>query len=91
MTLAFANIALPKSARTVESKYKFGELTVGGPALVEAEVVNVEKAKSKLTSALEAYRGRTGDKSKFSIRAVKNADGSDAVGCWKIADAPAAA
>lgn len=91
MSLTFANVPMPKSARTVTSKYNFGELTVGGPALVENEVLNVDKAKSKLTSALVAYRGRAGDKSKFSIRAIKNADGTDAVACWKIADAPVAA
>jgi hypothetical protein len=90
MSLEFVNIPMPKSARTVESKYKFDQLTVGGMPLVETEVLNVEKAKSKLTSALVAYRGRTADRSKFSIRAVKNADGTDAVGCWKIADAPSA-
>jgi hypothetical protein len=90
MSLEFVNIPMPKSARTVESKYKFDQLTVGGMPLVETEVLNVEKAKSKLTSALVAYRGRTGSKDKFSIRAVKNADGTDAVGCWKIADAPSA-
>lgn len=90
MSLEFVNVPMPKSARTVESKYKFDQLTVGGPGLVETEVLNVEKSKSKLTSALVAYRGRTGDKSKFSIRPIKNADGTDAVGCWKIADAPAA-
>ena len=82
MSLEFVNIPMPKSARAVESKYKFGDLVVGGPALVEAEVLSVEKAKSKLTSALVAYRGRTGDKSKFSVRAFKNADGTDAIGCW---------
>ena len=91
MSLAFVNVPMPKSARTVTSKYAFGDLTIGGPALLENEVVNVEKAKSKLTSALVAYRGRTGDRSKFSIRPMKNEDGTDAVGCWKIADAPAAA
>lgn len=90
MSLSFANVALPKSARTVESKYAFGALVVGGPALVEAQVVNQTKALSRLTSALVAYRKRTGDKSKFSVRPLKNADGTDAVGCWKVADAPVA-
>ena len=88
MALVFANIPLPQSARSVTSKYLFGNLTVGGPALLEGDFVDVAKAKSKLTSALVAYRVRTGDKSRFSIRAFKQADGTDAVGCWKLADAP---
>jgi hypothetical protein len=90
MTLALENVAIPKTSRTVSSKYAFGQLTVGGPALVEKDVVNVQKATSKLTSALVAYRKRTGDKSKFSVRGYKQADGTDAVGCWKIAEAPEA-
>ena len=91
MTLAFVNVAMPKSARTVTSKYDFGSLTVGGPALVETEVITAEKTKSKLVSAMVAYRARSKDMSKFSIRAFKNADGTDAVGCWKIADTPSVA
>ena len=71
-------------------EYNFGALTVNGPALVETEVVDAAKVSSKLASALVAYRRRTGDKSKFSIRIFKQADNTDAVGCWKIADAPAA-
>lgn len=87
MSLTLANVALPKTSRTVASKYAFGQLTVGGPALVETEVVDTKKAASKLTSALVAYRKRTGDKSKFSVRTFTQADGTDAVGCWKTADA----
>ena len=80
-------VPVPTSARTVESKYAFDKLAVGGAALVLADVVNLDKARSKLTSALVAYRKRSGDKSKFTIRPFKQADGSDAVGCWKLADA----
>lgn len=90
MSLVLQNVALPKTSRTTSSKYNFAGLTVGGPALVETEVVDVKKASSKLASALVAYRKRTGDKSKFTIRVFPQADGSDAVGCWKLADAPAA-
>lgn len=90
MSLQLQNVEIPKTARTVQSKYNFGALTVGGPALVETEVVDAAKVSSKLASALVAYRRRTGDKSKFSIRIFKQADNTDAVGCWKIADAPAA-
>lgn len=91
MSLVFADVALPKTSRTVTSKYAFEKLTVGGPALVEGEVLDAQKAASKLTSALVAYRKRTGDKSKFSVRMFKQADGTDAVGCWKIAEAPVVA
>lgn len=90
MSLAFVNVPLPKTSRTVDSKYNFAGLTVGGPALAVTEVVSVDKAISKLTSALVAYRKRSGDKSKFTVRPYKQEDGTDAVGCWKLADAPAA-
>lgn len=90
MAIEMKAIPVPKTSRTVASKYDFGSLTVGGPALVDSEVIDVQKATSRLTSALVAYRGRTGDKSKFTVRAFKNADGTDAAGVWKIADAPAA-
>lgn len=89
MALSLKTIDMPKTSRTVESKYDFGALTVGGPALVEDGVVNVKKAQSRMTSALVAYRARSGSKAKFSVRTFTNEDGSDAVGVWKVADAPA--
>jgi len=91
MSITLQNVAIPTTSRTIASKYAFEQLQVNGPALVETEVLSVKKAASKLTSALVAYRKRTGDKSKFSVRPFKQADGTDAVGCWKIADAPASA
>lgn len=91
MSIELQNVAIPKTARSVTSKYAFGSLVVGGPALVETEVVNAKKAQSKLTSALVAYRARTGDKSKFTIRTFTKVDGTEAVGAWKVADAPAVA
>lgn len=91
MTLALQTIAIPKTARTVESKYPFAQLTVGGPAIVDKDVIDVHKAKSRMSSALVAYKKRTGDKSKFSVRAVKAEDNTDIVCAWKVADAPVAA
>lgn len=90
MSIELKTIALPKTTRSVTSKYAFGDLTVGGPALVDNEVIDRAKAQSRITSALVAYRARTGDKSKFSVRTFKQEDGTDAVGVWKTADAPAA-
>ena len=89
MSLTFVSVPVPKTSRTVESKYDFASLTVGGPALAVTEVVSVDKAMSKLTSALVAYRKRSGDSSKFTVRPFKNTDGTDAVGCWKLIDAVA--
>lgn len=91
MSITFADQPLPKTARTVESKYAFDKLVVGGQALADTSVVNVKKATSRMTSALAAYRKRTGDKSRFSVRPFKNEDGSDAVGVWKVKDAAVAA
>lgn len=91
MSITFANQPLPTTSRTVESKYAFEKLTVGGPALANTDVVDVKKATSRMTSALAAYRKRTSDKSRFSVRPYKQEDGSDAVGVWKTKDAPVAA
>lgn len=90
MAITLKSIPIPKTSRTVESKYGFGALTVGGPALVEDGVINVKKAQSRMTSALVAYRARSGSKAKFSVRTFTNEDGSDAVGVWKVEDAPVA-
>jgi hypothetical protein len=90
MSIELMNVAIPKTSRTASSKYKFGDLTVGGPAMVESEVVDSKKAQSKMTSALVAYRSRTGDRSRFSVRTFKAEDGTDRIGVWKIAEAPAA-
>lgn len=90
MALEFVNIPMPRTTRNVTSKYDFAALTVGGPSLSETAVVNAKKAASKITSALVAYRARSGDKSKFSVRVYDNADGTQAVGCWKVSEAVAA-
>lgn len=90
MTLEFKTVDMPKTTRRVTSKYKFGELVVGGPSLTETEVIDAKKASSKITSALVAYRARTGDGSKFSVRTYTQEDGTQAVGVWKVSDASAA-
>lgn len=92
MSLNLRAISIPKTSRTVASKYNFGALVVGGPALVEDEVVNAKKAQSRMASALVAYRARTGDTSKFIVRIVKDeATGVESVAVWKTADAVAPA
>lgn len=90
MSITLANIPVPKTSRTASSKYKFGDLTVGGPAMVETDVVDTKRAQSKMTSALVAYRSRTGDRSRFTVRVFKDeTDGTDRIGVWKLAEAPA--
>ena len=92
MSLQISNISLPTSTRTVSSKYEFDKLVVGGGGLIETEVVDAAKVASKLTSALVAYRKRNpNDKRKYSVRTFKQADSSDGVGVWCVAEAPAAA
>lgn len=91
MSLVLKSVSLPKTSRTVVSKYTFDQLTVGGPALIETDVVDANKSASKISSALVAYRKRTQDKSKFAVRIFKQEDGTDAVGVWKTADAPVVA
>lgn len=97
-TLIKVQMALPKltrgSAAGKSSVYNLGELQDGEAFLIQ-DVVNVKKSKSKLQSAISAYRARTGDKATvFAVRGFKNEDGTDAVGIWKVpakvaADAPA--
>lgn len=74
------------------SKYDFSALVAGsGEAVLETEVVDAAKVQARLTSALSAYKKRTGDKSKFTVRPVPGDNGTIvAVGVWKLADAPAA-
>lgn len=90
MSIELVNISIPKTSRTVSSKYKFQDLVVGGPAMVETDVIDPKKAQSKMTSALVAYRSRSGDRAKYSVRTFKAEDGTDRVGVWKTAEAEAA-
>lgn len=77
-------IELPVISRNTGSKYAFADLTVGGPALVEADVVNAAKVSSRLQSALAAARKRDPELAarKFKIRTFQ-IEGKDAVGVWR--------
>ena len=85
MTAQLMDIAMPTSSRIQGSKYPFEAMTVGGPALVESEVVNAQKVASRLQSALAAARKRNPELKdrKFRVRVFKQSDGTDAVGCWR--------
>ena len=86
-------LALPALTRfsAKGSQYDFAGLTVGGPALVDTDVTDPKKAHSRVSSALTAYRKRSKDTSKFTVR-VTQLDGKDVIGVWKLEDAkPAAA
>ena len=72
------------------SQYNFAKLVVGGDALVDTDVIDTAKAHSRVSSALTAYKKRTGDKSKFTVRVTK-VGGKDVIAVWKIEDAAAAA
>jgi hypothetical protein len=74
---------------TKGSQYDFSSLVVGGNALIDVDVVDASKAHSRVSSALTAYKKRTGDKSKFTVRITK-VDGKDVIAVWKIEDAPVA-
>lgn len=87
MTLSITPMDMPKTTRVTESKYPFQLLVAGGSPMIDNEVIDRSKAQSRVTSALVAYRKRTGDKSKFAVRTFAQADGTDAVGVWKLADA----
>lgn len=85
MSIELKTVEFPKSARAVTSKYPFADLVVGGPAIIDTEVVDRAKAQSRMTSALVAYRKRSKDTSTFKVRTFKQEDGTDAVGVWKTA------
>lgn len=49
-----------------------------------AEDSTVDKVRNKLSSSINSYRVRSGDKSAFAIREIKGGfDGAAAVGVWK--------
>lgn len=74
---------------TKGSQYNFAKLIVGGDALVDTDVTDTAKAHSRVSSALTAYKKRTGDKSVFTVRVTK-VDDKDVIAVWKIKDAPVA-
>lgn len=84
-------LPLPRLTRfsTKASQYDFTLLTVGGPALVDTDVEDVKKAHSRVSSALTAYRKRSGDTSKFTVR-ITQLSGKPVIGVWKLQNAPAA-
>ena len=89
-TLIKINLPMPKLTRTPvagkESVYNLAELQIG-EAYQLADVIDVKKSKSKLQSAIGAYRSRTGDSVlQFAVRSWKLEDGKDAVAVWRIAD-----
>ena len=60
--------------------------TVAGvePSEEGSKSTPVDKVRNKLSSAINSYRARTGDKSAFSIRVIEGGvDGMEAVGVWK--------
>ncbi len=96
MAIQTATVALPPITRvsTKASKYDFASLVTGSQvALVEDNVgeteADVEKVVNRLTSALVAYRKRSGDRRGFTTRPFKQEDGKNAVGVWCVKPAPA--
>ena len=81
-----ANAAQYTPGAGKESVYNLAELQVG-EAFQLADIVDLKKAKSKLQSAIGAYRARTGDNVlQFAVRSWKLEDGKDACAVWRIAD-----
>lgn len=80
------NIPCPAITRRTESKYDFAQLEVGGPGLVETDVIFPAKAASRLQSALAAARKRDPSLKdrKFVIRTT-DLDGLQVVGAWRTA------
>ena len=92
MAATKSNFSLPAMRRATSkaSQYDFASLRAGtDDCIVETDVVKASTVHGRLTSAVVAYRKRTGDKSKFTVRTFQ-IDGKDAVGVWKLEDAPAA-
>ena len=87
------NLPIPALTRfsAKGSQYAFDKLVVNGDALVDTDVTDTDTAKahSRVSSALTAYKKRTGDKSTFTVRVTK-VDDKDVIAVWKIKDAPVA-
>lgn len=84
--LAFMDIPMPALKRFSKkgSIYDFASLEVGGQGLIDSDVVDAKKAHSRVSSALTAYKKRTSDAGKFTVRLVE-IDGQQAVGVWRLA------
>lgn len=94
MSIVIQAAKMPALVRmsTKGSKYDFSTLVAGsGEAVLETEVGDVSKVQARLTSALSAYKKRTGDKGRFTVRPIVEAGVVVAVGVWKLADAAAVA
>lgn len=81
-------MAMPRLTRTTSegktSIYDLAALAEGECYLVQ-DVIDVKKAKSKLQSAIGAFRSRTNDKTTvFAVRSFKNEDGTDGCGIWRV-------
>jgi hypothetical protein len=91
MELVKSNIPMPSITRVSAnaSKYRFAELEVGESFLVK-DVVDVEKAKNALTAAINAFRKRTKNPMRLTVRSFQDETGVDVVGVWRMDDKIAA-
>lgn len=97
-TLIRAFIPLPKVTRQTvpgsqNSVYDLASLQIGECFLLPAEVdeegnvvaFDIKKGKSKLQSAVSAYRTRSGDKStEFAVRSFTDENGQVQIGVWRV-------
>ena len=85
MSATLMQVEMPAVSRQGGSKYAFDELVVGGPTLVETDVVNASKVASRLQSALAAAKKRNPELKNrtFRVRTFQK-DGVDHVGVWRV-------
>lgn len=87
MAIQTLELALPPLTRysPKASQYDFRSLEAGTTQCVAESGLteaDVDKAHSRLTSAVQAYRKRSGDNRKFTVRTVDHKDGTFTVGVW---------
>lgn len=95
--LSMTTLAIPALKRfsAKASVYPFADLVVGGECLLDTDVTDPKKAHSRVSSALTAYKKRSGNTAKFTVRGVQVPDETgamkDAIAVWKTAEAAAPA
>lgn len=91
MAIEITQVAIPTLRRfsAKGSQYDFASLRAGTTDSIVLRATadeDIKKVHSRLSSAVTAYRKRSGVTAKFTVRGFKTEDGTECVGVWKLAE-----
>ena len=91
MAIEITQVSLPALRRfsVKGSQYDFAALRAGTTdciTLQASESEDIKKVHSRLSSAVTAYRKRSGVTAKFTVRTFTGETGTECVGVWKLAE-----